>query len=336
MRAIRFDSFGDYSNLHLVDVPVPAVREGQVLVRMLTAAVNPIDETILRGLFPAAKDPPLVPGQEGCGIVVEDPTGTWQPGSRVLVRGGGLGIAGDGTWREMLVVKPDSLYPAPSTLGDDEVAASGTGFITAWFALRAGGFEPGATVLAPAFGGSVGNATAQLARRLGAAQVVTTTGTTGKADAARALGAEHVVDLSREDLVTAVMALTGNAGVSLAVDSVGGPMTDQLISCLGDDGTVVSVGYVGGRKAEIDVAQIVRKRARLVGISVARQPQDRVREALLELTDYFADGSLRPLVARAFALEEAPTALRVMSVDRPLGKVVLTLDGGRRDPDLPE
>ncbi|HVC15109.1 MAG TPA: zinc-binding alcohol dehydrogenase family protein [Acidimicrobiales bacterium] len=327
MRAIRFDSFGDYANLKLVDMPAPQAGDGQALVRMRTAAVNPIDETILRGLFPAAKAPPLVLGQEGCGVVVEDASNTWQPGTRVLVRGG-LGIATDGTWREMLAAPLESLHEVPDALSDDEVAAAGTGFITALFALRAGGFEPGCSVLAPAFGGSVGNATVQLARRLGADLVVSTASTTDKAEAARRLGVPLVVDLSNEDLVTTVRAGTGDAGVAVAVDSVGGAMTDQLLSCLGDDGTVVCVGYVGGRRAEVDVSQIVRRRARLVGVSVARAPQARIREALTELAPYFADGSVRPLVGPTFRLEDAPTALRCLTESRPLGKVVLSVAEG--------
>lgn len=329
MRAVQFDSFGEYSNLKLVEKPAPEARRGEALVRMLTAAVNPIDETILRGLFPAAKQPPLVPGQEGCGIVVEDASNTWSPGARALVRGG-LGIAADGTWREMVAVPLESLHSVTGTLTNEEVAAAGTGFITALLALRAGEFRPGAAVLAPAFGGSVGNATVQLARRLGAGCVVTTAGTTEKADAARSMGEEHVVDLSREDLVPAVQALTGGAGVDLVVDSVGGPLTEQLVSCLGDDGTIVTVGYVGGRQVQMDVSRIVRMRNRMVGLSVAREPQDRIREAIAELGQYLDDGSVRPLVARVFPLEDAPRALRCMTEERPLGKVVLSISGSHR------
>lgn len=324
MRAIQFDSFGDYSHLKLVDVPPPTPREGEALVRMLTAAVNPIDETILRGLFPAAKPPPLIPGQEGCGVVAEDPSGTWQHGTRVLVRGG-LGITADGAWREMLAAPLESLHPVPDALRPEEVAAAGTGFIAALFALRAGGFQSGSTVLAPAFGGAVGNATVQLARRLGAGRVVTTTSTTAKADAARALGEKDVIDLSHDDLVRAVLELTDGTGVDLAVDSVGGGLTEQLVSCLRDDGTVVAVGYVAGRRVEIDISQFVRRRARLVGVSVAREPQTRIREAIAELVPYLADGSVRPLVARVFPLSEASEALRFMTEDRPLGKVVLSM-----------
>jgi NADPH2:quinone reductase len=324
MRAVQFDSFGDYSNLKLVDVPEPHPGNAGVLVRMLTAAVNPIDEMILRGLFPAAKQPPLVPGQEGCGVVVEDATHAWQPGERALVRGG-LGIVADGTWREELAVPLSSLHAVPDTLGPAEVAAAGTGFITALVALRAAGFQAGSTVLVPAFGGAVGNATVQLARCLGASLVVTTTSTTAKADAARALGAEHVIDLSSEDLVLAVMALTDGAGVDLAVDSVGGGLTEQLVSCLHDDGTLVAVGYVAGRTVQIDVSQFVRRRARMIGVSVARETQTRIRAELDELARLFADGSLRPLVARVFPLEDAAEAMRCMTEDRPLGKVVLSI-----------
>lgn len=311
-----------------VDPPVPA--PGEVLVRMLTAAVNPIDDVIRRGRFPGSKEPPLIPGGEGCGVVVSGGDPDWPQGARVLVRGG-FGVTSDGTWREMVAASPESLYPVPDSLSDAQVAASGSGPFAGLLALEQGGFAPGQTVLVPAFGGAVGNAAWQIASALGAGRVITTAGTTAKAEAARALGAADVVDLSGESLPEAVGRLTGDAGVDLAVDSVGGSMTGQLVPCLATGGTIVVLGYVAGTRAEIDLQVLVRKRGRIVTASLVREPAQRQRRLWERLYPLLADGRLVPVVGRVFDLAEAAGAQRCLAEERPLGKVVLSISEGGGD-----
>jgi NADPH:quinone reductase len=125
-----------------------------------------------------------------------------------------------------------------------------------------------------------------------------------------------------------VLEATDGRGVDLAIDSIGGDLTRRLVSCLADGGSLVALGYVAGKDVQIDLAELVRKRARIVAVSVAREPQERIREALAELGGYFAEGSLTPLVGPVFPLADAADALRCLAQERPLGKVVLSISDG--------
>ena len=114
MKAVQAGTSGGYEALHLADVPNPQVRAGQSLVPVTSAGVTPLDHTVLAGLLPAAKKPPLVLGNEGAGVVVEDLSGRFSAGERVLFFAGLGGVARDGTFAEMTLVPCGNLAALPS------------------------------------------------------------------------------------------------------------------------------------------------------------------------------------------------------------------------------
>ena len=166
MRAMRAEQFSGYEGLKLVELPKPTVTDGKVLVRITAAGVTPLDYTILSGKFHTTKVP-LVLGNEGAGVVEEGGGVDFPAGSRVMFWGT-YGAFEDGTYREWIAVRKEDLCLIPD--GVDDVSAAGipVAYLTAQVALTLAGFRPGQTVLAPAIGGSVGNAVTQLARALGA------------------------------------------------------------------------------------------------------------------------------------------------------------------------
>src|SRR6202045_4587104 len=196
MRAIVAEAFGGYQNLKLADIPKPAVSDGRVLVRMTAAGVTPLDHTILSGNHPRAKAP-LVLGNEGAGVV-EGGDEQFPDGSRVMFTGP-YGVSENGAFSEWVAVKREHLCLIPQNI-DDAAAGLPVAYLTAFITLRAAGFQPGKTVLAPAIGGSVGNAVTQLARALGARHAVSTTTNHNKAGQAKSLGFDEVIDLSTEKL----------------------------------------------------------------------------------------------------------------------------------------
>jgi NADPH:quinone reductase-like Zn-dependent oxidoreductase len=99
MRAIQFHEFGGYDRLRLVDLPSPTIEEGQVLVRMRLAGVNPLDHTVRSGGLPFGKAPPMIPGGGGVGEIVDADSTSLPARARVLISGGGYGLSEDGTWR---------------------------------------------------------------------------------------------------------------------------------------------------------------------------------------------------------------------------------------------
>src|ERR1700731_1325972 len=196
MHAIRAERFSGYQDLKLVEIAKPAVSDGRVLVRLTAAGVTPLDYTILSGGHPRAKAP-LVLGNEGAGVIEDAGDSGLAVGSRVMFTGP-YGVRENGAWQEWLLAKPEDLAFVPDAIDDVVAASLPVADLTARITLTLAGFKPGMTELAPAIGGSVGNAAYQLARAQGAGKVISTAGNAAKAANARKLGFEDVVDLNAE------------------------------------------------------------------------------------------------------------------------------------------
>ena len=203
MRAVQMKAHGGYEELQVVDLPDPIAGAGDVLVKVGAAGVTPLDRTVLAGLLPTAAHPPLVLGNEGAGTVLEDPSGTFRRGERVVFFAGTGGVMRDGTYAELAIAPVGNLAPLPDEISDVVAAGLPAAYLSAFLALRQAGFRKGDVVLAPGVGGSVGNATLKLAGALGASRLLSTAGSQGKLDAARAdagLGAVEVIELDSENL----------------------------------------------------------------------------------------------------------------------------------------
>src|SRR5467141_3162659 len=148
MRAMRAETFSGYEGLKLVELPIPAVSDGRVLVRMTAAGVTPLDHTILSGQFPHHLKAPLVLGNEGAGVVEEGGGTDFPVGSRVMFFGA-YGAFEDGTYSEWLAVRKEVLCLVPDNVDDVNAAGSPVAYLTAQVALARAGFRAGKTVLAP-------------------------------------------------------------------------------------------------------------------------------------------------------------------------------------------
>src|ERR1700747_2095868 len=230
MRAMRAEQFSCYEGLNLVDLPKPAVDGGKVLVRITAAGVTPLDYTILSGKFHGSK-PPLVLGNEGGGVGETGGGTDFPAGSRVMFFGA-YGAFEDGTYSEWVAVRKEDLCLIPD--GVDDVSAAGipVAYLTARVALTLPGFRLGKTVLAPAIGGSVGNAVTQLARAQGARHAISSTTNHAKAQQARYLGFDEVIDLSEEKLSDGVRRITKGYGADIVIDAIGGEILRQALGTL--------------------------------------------------------------------------------------------------------
>src|SRR6202166_3285163 len=206
MRAIVAERFGGDQNLKRADIPEPAVHDGRVLVRITAAGVTPLDYTILSGGHPRAKAP-LVLGGEGAAVVEEGGGTAFPVGSRVMFAGP-YGVSENGTYGEWLAVRKENLCLIPNNIDDVSAAGIPVAYLTAQMTLSLAGFAKGKTVLSPAIGGSVGNAVTQLARAQGAKHAISTTTNHAKAQQARSVGFDEVIDLSVEKLSDGVRGIT--------------------------------------------------------------------------------------------------------------------------------
>ena len=320
---MRAEQFSGYEGSKLVDLPKPAVSDGKVLLRMTAAGVTPLDHTILSGQFPLAKAP-LVLGNEGAGVVEEGGGTDFPVGSRVMFTGP-YGIFEDGAYSEWLAVRKENLCMIPE--GVDDVSAAGipVAYLTAQMALTLAGFRAGKTVLAPAIGGSVGNAVTQLARALGAKHAISSTTNHAKAEQAKALGFNEVMDTSFEKLGDGVRRITGGYGADIVIDGVGGEVLSEALGALALGGSLTTLGYAGGRKATIDVTNLIWQRASIQSFMLFAQPQAAWADAWNTIVSLLQSGAIKPIVAKTFPLAEAADALRYLVEGRPFGRVVLTI-----------
>ncbi len=321
MRAMRARGFNGYEDLKLVDLPKPDVSDGKVLVRMTAAGATPLDHTILSGQYHGAKAP-LVLGNEGAGVVEEGGGPEFPAGSRVMFTGP-YGVSEDGTYSEWLAVRKQLLCLIPEGIDDVSAAGIPVAYLTAQMTLSLAGFQAGKTVLAPAIGGSVGNAVTQLARALGAKNAISSTTSHSKAMEAKALGFN--IDGSSETLSDGVHRITDENGVDIVIDAIGGEIFSGALATLAPGGILITLGYSAGRKTTIDVTDVIWKSATIKGFLLFAQPPAAWEEAWKTIVQLLQSGGIKPIVAKTFPLDEAADAPRYLVEERPFGRVVLTM-----------
>jgi NADPH2:quinone reductase len=320
---MRAETFSGYEGLKLVDIPEPTVADGKVMVRITAAGVTPLDHTILSGKFHGSKAP-LVLGNEGAGVVEEGSGADFPAGSRVMFFGP-YGAFEDGTYSERVAVRREDLCLIPDQVDDVSAAGIPVAYLTAQVALTRAGFRAGKTVLAPAIGGSIGNAVTQLARALGAKHAISSTTNHEKAERAEVLGFNEVIDTSVEKLGDGVRRLTSGYGADIVIDGIGGEVLTEALGTLAPGGGLTTLGYSASRNATIDVTNLIVPQASILSLNMFLQPRAAVADAWNAIVPLLRSGAIKPIVAKTFPLEEASAALRYLVEGRPFGRVVLTI-----------
>jgi len=322
MRAMRAESFTGCGGLKLVEAPRPRSADGRVLVRITAAGVTPLDYTILSGQFHHSKAP-LVLGNEGAGVVEEGGGTDFPVRSRVMFFGN-YGAFEDGTYSEWVAVRKEDLCLIPDNVDDASAAGIPVAYLTAQVALSRAGLRAGKTVLAPAIGGSIGNAVTQLARALGAKHAMSSTTNQVKAEKAKALGFNEVIDTSTEKLGDGVRRITGDYGADIVIDGIGGEVLSEALGALALEGSLTTLGYSASRRATIDVTNLIVPQASIRSLNMFAQPQAARAAAWNVIVLLLQSGAIKPIVAKTFPLAQAVDALRYLVEGRPFGRVVLT------------
>jgi NADPH:quinone reductase len=320
---MRAEQFSGYEALKLVELAKPTASEGRVLLRITAAGVTPLDYTILSGKFHTTKAP-LVLGNEGAGVVEAGGGTDFPAGSRVMFWGS-YGASEDGTYSEWIAVRKEDLCLIPDNVDDVSAAGIPVAYLTTQVALTLAGFRPGKTVLAPAIGGSIGNAVTQVARALGAKHAISSTTNHAKAEQAKALGFNEVIDTSLEKLGDGVRRITDGYGADIVVDGIGGEVLSEALGALALGGSLTTLGYSASRKTTIDVTNLIVPQASIRGLNMFLQPQATVRDAWNAIVSLLQSGAIKPIVAKTFPLAEAADALRYLVEGRPFGRVVLII-----------
>lgn len=323
MRALRQTSLNGPRDLRLVtDAPLPEPGPGEVLVRVAAAGVNFVDLSQARGTFAGGPRPPYLAGIEGVGEIVAVGAGvtTWTPGAHVV----GVSIGG-GAFAEYLTLPAAAAVPVPAGWAEEQAMGLVVNWPTAVAALRLGGVAAGQTVLIHAAAGATGQAAVTVARHHGA--TVIATASPAKREVVRALGAEHVLDSDRDDLVAEVLRLTGGAGADLVLESVGGATFEaSLAAARRVTGRVVVYGLAGGQAPVTNWDLIYRHQVHLIGLNIGilmRAAPQVFGEVMGELSGLLAGGVLGPGRPTVHDLADGPKVLAQLEARATVGKLAL-------------
>lgn len=327
MRAIVITAHGGVEGIGLREIEKPgAPTADRVRVRVRAAGLNRADLLQREGKYPAPPGyPENIPGLEFAGEVeaVGDQVRAWKIGDRVF------GITAGGGQAEFIVVPESNLARIPAELDFNQAGAMPEVFITAHDALfTRAKLQMGERILIHAAASGVGTAAVQLAHSAGAI-VYGTSRTAEKLEKIKALGLDEsiVVRETPGQFVERIAALTDGAGVQVILDLVGGEYFPANLEALATGGRIICVGLTAGRKSEIDLGLVLRKRATIIGTVLRARSMAEKAEATRRFAAHVlplvSRGLVRPFIDRVFPAEEVRDAHQYLESNRSVGKVVL-------------
>ncbi|NLC61248.1 MAG: NAD(P)H-quinone oxidoreductase [Gammaproteobacteria bacterium] len=308
---------GPADALHLVELPWPTPREGEILVRVLAAGVNRPDIVQREGNYAPPPGAPETMGLEIAGEVVEG-GGRWKPGDLVCA------LLGGGGYAQYAAVDARHALPIPAGLEPVQAAALPETVFTVYANVFGhGALKTGETLLVHGATSGIGVAAIQMAKAAGARVIATSRGAE-KARAAQEIGADIVVDTSKDDFGEVARAA---GGVDVALDMVGAPYLEATLKALNRGGRIVYIAAQGGNDLQVPAFTLMRKKAVLTGSLLRpRSADDKARLAAgveREVWPWVEAGRVRAIVDRTFPLAQAAQAHAWLESGRHTGKVVL-------------
>lgn len=324
MKSVKFYEFGNPADvLRVEDAPQPEAGANQVVVRLRARSINPSDLLTVRGLYGALPRLPATPGLEGMGEVISVGEGVThlRPGQRVIP----LGV--QGTWQEYILAPSAQLIPVPDSVSDQTAAQFVVNPLTAWImAVEELQVQPGEWLLQTAAGSTLGRVVLQIARRRGF-KTINVVRRREQGEELKALGADEVICSADEDLVERVKEITGKAGLTKAIDAVGGQTGADVMRALGRGGVLLVYGLLSMQPMPIDGGRMIFTTTTLKGFwltewlrSAAPERQHAVTSEMLRA---MATNEIVPPVEAEYPLTDVLSA--VEHAERPgrSGKVLL-------------
>jgi NADPH2:quinone reductase len=323
VKAWRVSELGEPRDvMNLEEIPDPQPGAGQLLVRVLGAAANFADALICRGLYQVKPPLPFTPGLELSGEVVALGPGTagFAVGERVI----GAAVLTAGGFAELALMDAATTFAAPRSLDDAQAAAFYIAYQTGWLGLHhRAHLQPGETLLVHAAAGGVGSAAVQLGKAAGA-RVIGVVGGPEKAQVARALGADVVVDRHTDDFAEVVKDVTGGHGADVVYDPVGGDAYQRSTKCIAFEGRILVVGFAGGQIQSAALNHALVKNYSIVGLHwglyLTKNPA-LVRTCHEELSKLAEAGVVKPLVSERLSLEAVADGLQRLADGTTVGRV---------------
>ena len=326
MRAVLVREFGPLDAAKVEAVPDPVAGPGEVIVQVKAAPVNFVDTVVIAGKYQFKPPLPFIPGKGPAGIVAALGEGVTdlRVGDRVLA------MAETGGYAERVVIAAGQCYRLPDAMNFNAAATVSLAFDTAWFGLRERGrLQAGETVLVLGASGAVGLAGVQLAKALGA-RVLAAVSSPGKGEAALAMGADALIDLSQPDLRESLRQQVNDAndgrGADVVLDMLGGDIFDAALRALAWCGRLVVIGFAAGRIPEVKANYLLVKNIEVSGLQISdyrKRMPGLVRQCFEEVFALFEAGKIKAGEIDAFPLDRYGEALQGLVRRSLKGRAVL-------------
>ena len=325
MRYIAHKSGGP-ELMHIATGPVPTAKPGEILIRVQAAGVNRPDVAQRQGAYPPPPGASPLLGLEVAGEVAAlgDGVQGWSVGDEVCA------LANGGGYAEYCTAPATQCLPWPTGYDAIRAAALPENFFTVWANLFGHGrLQPGERALVHGGTSGIGVTAIQLAHEFGS-RVYATAGTQEKCDACVKFGADAAINYKEADFAASIKEFTGGKGVDVVLDMVGGSYAAQNIRCLGMDGRLVIIAFLGGSKADgLDLAPIMVRRLTVTGSTMRPRTAaqkgeiaDALREKVWPVLD---QGRCGPVIHAVFPLEKAADAHVLMESSTHIGKIMLSV-----------
>lgn len=323
MHAITIPEPGGPEALVWAEVPDPVPGEGEVLVDVVSSAVNRADVLQRQGFYNPPTGASPYPGLECAGRISAIGPGVvgWSVGDEVcaLLAGGG--------YAEKVAVPVGQLLPVPEGLDLTLAAALPEVTATVWSnVFMVAHLRPAETLLIHGGSSGIGTMAIQLAKAVGA-QVAVTAGGPEKLARCAELGADILIDYREQDFVDELRKATDGAGADVILDIVGAKYLDRNVQALAVNGRLAIIGLQGGAKGELNLGALLTKRAAVTATSLRGRPLAEKAAIVAAVREHvwplIADGVVRPVVDRTLPMRDAAEAHRVMESSTHVGKVLL-------------
>jgi putative PIG3 family NAD(P)H quinone oxidoreductase len=323
LRAIVIDEPGGPEVLRVRDVPDPVPAAGEVVLTTVAAGVNRADLAQRQGFYPPPPGAPPYPGLECSGRIAAIGAGVtgWQLGDEVcaLLAGGG--------YAEQVAVPASQLLPVPGGLSVRDAGALPEASCTVHANIVGyGHLAPGETLLVHGGASGIGTTAIQVGRALGA-RVACTAGSAGKLAKCRELGAELTINYHEQDFADAVLDFTGGRGADVILDIMAAAYLPRNVAALATGGRLIVIGMQGGTRGELDLGQLMHKRASVHGSTLRSRPLAEkaaiVAAVRAELWPLVGSGLIRPVIQAVLPLAQAAEAHRLMDSSAHIGKILL-------------
>jgi NADPH:quinone reductase len=325
MRAVLCKAYGPPESLVVEDVPDPAPGPGEVVLAMKAAGVNFPDVLMIENKYQVKPPLPFSPGGEAAGVVSRVGSGVdgVKPGDRVMA------ITGHGAFAEKVVVSADRLVAIPDGMNDVTAGVFLFTYATSDHAVRdRGELRAGETMLVLGAAGGVGLAAVEIGKAVGAT-VIACASSDDKLAVCREHGADATINYATEDLREGIKRTTGDRGLDVVVDPVGGRFSEPAFRSVTWRGRFVVVGFAAGDIPKIPLNLPLLKGSSIVGSSLGgwmRREPERFAESTRHLLRWHAEGRVKPRIDRTFPLERTGEAIAYMAGRHVRGKVVVTCE----------